>query len=275
MTEVGAFYAGLHQGAGLYGSLPQADLRVIALVAQPGPGRLAAEQELLWRSCAVLKHLGHVPAVLDGLAAESDAAPGLAHLLAGSHWCDGQGDGALAVFPASQGLAYLQQAHQGLAAAPLPWLVPALRSFTLAVLHAPAATLATLLRGTRAAPLLLLPASKSGVLAAYDSLKQLHVLGHGCLPFAVSQLATAGAREADAADAAQGVLRDCVRRHLGAGLATTTVRAGAAIDLQRLALQWLEAAAQVVDPAAQPAAALPSSDLQGWSLSAAPPARSH
>ena len=74
---------GFHQGASLHSFMPQADLRVLAILSQPGT---PLGLETLWQVCASLQRLGYPVAVLDGTAEETDDAPGLEHLLAASAW---------------------------------------------------------------------------------------------------------------------------------------------------------------------------------------------
>ncbi len=234
----------LHQGASLHCDTPDAGLRLLAVLSQPHADAL----DTLWQVCAQLQRLGYPVIVLDGTSAESDATPGLAHLLAQGAWGNGAlpampgGDAlSLAVLPALHGLAALQGDAPGRVQALAP-LHTLFRSYALVVLHAPVAVLASaLLEGLSTTPLLVLQPGSEGVLDGYRQLKQLAL--HTGLNARVASVAQPhdAAQERQARDALHAVSA-CAARHLGQHMGTTLLQRGNAADLQQLALQLLESA---------------------------------
>ena len=75
-----------HQGAGLHSFTPQSELRVLAVASQAQADR---GLETLWHMCASLQRLGYPVVVLDGTACETEASPGLHHLLRQAPWHEG------------------------------------------------------------------------------------------------------------------------------------------------------------------------------------------
>ena len=241
----------IHQGASLHRNLAPIGPQLLAVLSQNN----VRATHVLWQVCAQLQGLGYPLVVLDGTSAESESAPGLAHLLSQSSWSDGarpalaptEAD-SLAVLPALHGLAALarevlnpqQPSHH-----PLHPLQALFRSYALVVLHAPAATLASpLLKGLSTTPLLVLQPDADGVLAGYRQLKQL-ALNTG---LAASVACVVPPRDTEHQHQARDVLdavRDCAARHLGQRIGTSLLQVGNAGDLQRLALQLLEGAGPV------------------------------
>ena len=234
----------LHQGASLHCDTPDAGLRLLVVLSQPHADAL----DTLWQVCAQLQRLGYPVIVLDGTSAESDATPGLAHLLAQGAWGNGAlpampgGDAlSLAVLPALHGLADLAAGAGGPAQALAP-LHTLFRSYALVVLHAPVAVLASaLLEGLGTTPLLVLQPGPEGVLDGYRQLKQLAL--HTGLNARVASVAQPhdAAQERQARGALQAVSA-CAARHLGQRIGSTLLHSGVAADLQQLALQLLESA---------------------------------
>ena len=253
---------GMHQAAGLSGFAPHAHLRVVAVAASPDGA--ASALEMLWEVCASLQRLGYPVVVLDGTAQESEHSPGLVHLMQQDHWGDAaalapgarSSTASLAVLPAARGMALLARAADRTGAAPLTRLLPSLRTYGIVVLHAGAATLAPLLTHTATVPLVVMGSGAAGLLASYQSLKQI-ALDTG-LPCMVAALLRAdSASERRKSQAALAKLQDCAQRHLGGPVRTTTIAARSSQDLQRLALQLLENAGTIDDAvAALPASAL-------------------
>ena len=241
----------IHQGASLHRNLAPIGPQLLAVLSQNN----VRATHVLWQVCAQLQGLGYPLVVLDGTSAESESAPGLAHLLSQSSWSDGarpalaptEAD-SLAVLPALHGLAALarevlnpqQPSHH-----PLQPLQALFRSYALVVLHAPAATLASpLLKGLATTPLLVLQPDADGVLAGYRQLKQL-ALNTG---LAASVACVVPPRDTEHQHQARDVLdavRDCAARHLGQRIGTSLLQAGNTADLQRLALQLLEGAGRL------------------------------
>lgn len=265
----------LHQGAGLRRDIAPLGLRLLAVLSQ----NTAQATETLWQVCAQLQCLGYPVVVLDGTSAESDTAPGLAHLLVQPPWnggsvalpaLDGTDAASLAVLPALHGLAALaRDAHVALHGTqhlhhphphPLQPLQALFQCYALVVLHAPVSTLASpLLEDLPTAPLLVLQPGADGVLEGYRQLKLLAL--HTGLASTVVCVAQPGDAEQQrhARDALHAV-GSCAARHLGQRIGTTLLQAGDGSGLQRLALQLLEGAG------ALPAAPLASA----WSPAPAP-----
>ena len=264
----------MHQGAGLRRDLPPMDLRLLAVLSQ----NTAQATDTLWQVCAQLQCLGYPVVVLDGTSAESDTAPGLAHLLVQTPWnggvalpaLGGTDAASLAVLPALHGLAALaRDAHVALQDThnplhprlhPLQPLQALFRCYALVVLHAPVTTLASpLLDDLPTTPLLVLQPGADGVLEGYRQLKLLAL--HTGLVGTVACVAQPGDAEQQrhARDALHAV-SSCAARHLGQRIGTTLLQAGDGAGLQRLALQLLESAGTL--PAAPSAGA--------WSPAPAP-----
>ena len=130
-----------HQGAGLHSFTPQSELRVLAVASQE-QAESGLEMETLWQLCASLQRLGYPVVVLDGTAYETEASPGLHHLLRQAPWNEGaslEADGnvsSLAVLPAAKGLSELVRIAHATYAPPLQGLLPYFRAYGLLVLHA-------------------------------------------------------------------------------------------------------------------------------------------
>ena len=221
----------LHQATGLHSFTPEQQLRLLTVASQPGAD--SAPLELLWQLCSVLQRLSYAVVVLDGTAAETELAPGLAHLVDGTPWPGGAAAArtALAVVPAARGLARLAHRHPGGEPLLAP-LVPLLRSYAVAVVYAPAELLAPLVAGTACVPLLMTGPGAQGLVGSYRRLK--HLALHGGV-----QCCTVAALKAPQALA---TLQRSAHSHLGMRVHTTSVAAERAQDIQRLALQLLEIA---------------------------------
>ena len=251
----------LHQAAGLQSFMPQAELRLVAVASDGNP---ANGLEALWQVCASLQRLGYPVVVLDGTAQETDDSPGLIHLLRDGQLRDtaalGHGIAAssLAVVPAGKGLGVLGRQAAAAGLAPLAELLPVFRRYGLLVLHAPAATLASLLTHTATIPLVIMGQGSAGVLSSYTCLKQIAVhTGLSCMVAAL--LRGSSSAERKVAQASLETLQNCARRHLGGPVRTTTIATQNPQDLQRLALQLLENAGTI----SEPLTALPAGNLTG------------
>ncbi|WP_027996809.1 hypothetical protein [Simplicispira psychrophila] len=240
-----------HQGTSLHCHTPEIELRLTAVVSQGADGRTL---ETLWQVCSHLQRLGYPVIVLDGTAEESYEAPGLQHLLAnaprgdGSFAMGGAHASSLAVLPAFQGL-YTLAFNSPHAAQPLQALQPLFRQYALIVVYASVATFSTpLLKGIATTPLLLMQPGKPGIVTSYKQLKQLAI--HTGLAGTVACIADsdAPARRREI-DTELDTLRQCAARHLGQHIGTTSIYAGSAQDMQRLALRLLENAGTIGVPA--------------------------
>ncbi|MBH2042399.1 MAG: hypothetical protein I8H87_02440 [Comamonadaceae bacterium] len=236
-----------HQGAGLHSFTPQSELRVLAVASQ---GQAQSGLETLWQLCASLQRLGYPVVVLDGTAYETEASPGLHHLLRQAPWHEGASldlgamASSLAVLPAARGLPELARIAQAGDAAPLQGLLPYFRAYGLLVLHAPASMLGPLLTHTATTPLVVMPPGAAGVLTSYQTLKQIVL--HTGLPCTVAAvLQENSAPERRKAAGALRTLQQCADRHLGGRMRTTTLFAHSGQDVQRLALQLLENAGTI------------------------------
>lgn len=246
-----------HQGASLHGFTPEAHLRVLAVTSQESGAD--STLETLWQVCASLQKLGYPVMVIDGTASETEASPGLQQLLQQAPWHEGacldmgSATASLAVLPAARGLPRLIRLADAAGADPLQGLLPYFRAYGLLVLYAAADTLGPLLTYTATMPLVLMPGGAAGVLASYQSVKQvvLHT-GLRCTVAALLQDDSVLGRK-KAAQALRS-LQQCADRHLGGLLRTTTVAAHSPQDIQRLALQLLENAGTIGgSPTALPA----------------------
>lgn len=229
----------IHQGMGLHLNAPQSDLRVAAVVSQ---GNEASALETLWQVCSSLQALGYPVVVLDGTAIETKDAPGLRHLMEQAPWQDGMAMDAvassLAVMPAARGLADLAARAQSATPA-LQELLPFFRSYSVLVLHAPAAVLAPLVRASATTPLVIMTGGAEGVVNSYKALKQIALdAGKPCMVAALVDDTQADSLK-EAENALQ-TLQECAARHLGSPVRTAKVHANRPQDLQRLALQLLE-----------------------------------
>ena len=238
-----------HQGAGLHSFTPQSELRVLAVASQE-QAESGLEMETLWQLCASLQRLGYPVVVLDGTAYETEASPGLHHLLRQAPWNEGaslEADGnvsSLAVLPAAKGLSELVRIANATYAPPLQGLLPYFRAYGLLVLHAPASVLGTLLTHTATTPLVVMPKGAAGVLTSYKHLKQ--IAQHSGLPCTVAAVLQGnGAPERSKAQGALRTLQQCADRHLGGRMHTTTLSVDNGQDIQRLALQLLENAGTI------------------------------
>ena len=254
----------LHQGTSLHCHTPEIELRLSAVVSQGSSGR---SLETLWQVCSHLQRLGYPVVVLDGTAEESYAAPGLQHLLTSAPHDNASASlaigaantSSLAVIPAFQGL-YTLAFNSPHVTQPLQALQPLFRQYALIVVYASVATLSTpLLKGTATAPLLLMQPGKSGIVTSYKQLKQLalHTGLAGTVACITDSDKPAQRREIDGE---LHTLRQCAARHLGQHIGTTSIHAGSAPDMQRLALRLLENAGTLGAPShGAPAYAEPAS----------------
>lgn len=233
---------GLHQGASLLSYTPQSALRLLASVSQE---RAPHAVETLWQVCASLQSMGYPVVVLDGSTHETRESPGLTDLLNPAPWHKnetphwGELASSLTVIPAAQGLAQLGERSHSRHASPLQGLLPYFRSYGLMVLHAPITLLVRLLPRAQTSPLVFMQEGASQVLTSYQQCKQMALFtGLTCTVAALVREHTASARRR--ALGALRTLQNCADRHLRGPLHTTTIQAGHAPDIQRLALQLLE-----------------------------------
>ncbi|MFT4241265.1 MAG: hypothetical protein QM569_03175 [Acidovorax sp.] len=253
---------GFHQGAGLHSFMPQAELRVVAVASQDSAG---SGLEALWQVCAILQRLGYPVVVLDGTAQETDASPGLAHLLRQAPWNEGApldagaAASSLAVIPAARGLRLAAERAQARAVPPLQGLLPHFRRYGLMVLHAPASMLGPLLTHTATIPMVVMGSDAAGVLNSYKSLKQI-ALDTGLPCMVAGLLHGDGAAERHKVRGALQSLQDCAERHGCGPVRTTTIATHNPQELQRLALQLLENAGTISEPLTPPS---PTPSLTG------------
>lgn len=235
----------LHQATGLHSYTPQQDLRLLAVLSQPGSGPWL---EMLWQLCSSLQRLGYPVVVLDGTALESASAPGLEQLLRPAPWPGAEtlaASGAtLAVVPAARGLARLARQSEREGSAALQRLQPLFRAYALVVLHAPPEQLAPLLHGSASVPLIMTGSGAQGMVRSYLQLK--HMALHAGVRCTVASILTPQqpARQRQTAEALDTLQRSA-HAHLGLQIHTTTVAAERAQDIQRLALQLLENACTI------------------------------
>lgn len=234
---------GHHQGASLLSYTPQSVLRVLAAVSD---ARAPRTVETLWQICASFQSIGYPVVVLDGTAAETRSAPGLIHLLHQVPWQEGSGlplgeiASSLTVIPAAQGLSELSHmASQDQRTPPLRTLLPYFRAYGLLILYAPVDRLAPLLTHTQTSPLVLMQEGTANMLTSYQQCKKMALMtGLTCTVAALIHQHGHPARRR--AFEALRSLQGCADQHMGGQLHSTTVQAGNASDIQRLALQLLE-----------------------------------
>jgi len=162
----------INQAAGLQALALQHAVRLIAMASH---GRQQGELPLLWGLCARWIDMDLSVAVLDGHAFESAANPGLADLLDNplSRFAEDAGKDARLVLPAAVGLQRL---------GPTDLLSGSLndvfKDYDIVLIYADASALATLLKDTNLAPLLVMPPTQDAALSAYVALKHLLLQGH-------------------------------------------------------------------------------------------------
>lgn len=263
---------GFHQASGLQGLAPASELRVLGVAAQDDAG---LGLETLWQICAHLQGMGYPVMVLDGTALETDESPGLLHLLQQAPWNDGAEldlgavTSSLAVIPAAKGLAQLKRRAQDslLQWPPLLTLRGYFRAYGLLVIHAPAPLLGPLLAQTATTPLVVMASGSSGVLKAYQSVKQIAM--DAGLPCTVASIRR-GDRPSERrrVNLALEKLQETALQHLGSPVHTTAVNADNPQDVQRLALQLLENAGSMNGTST-------NMESAPWAGLSAPIARSH
>lgn len=162
----------VNQAAGLQALALQHTVRLIAMTSH---GHQQGELPLLWGLCARWIDMGLSVAVLDGHACESDTNPGLAQLLDNplNRLTEDTEREAWLVLPAACGLQRLCTTNLLMDS-----VHDACKGYDIVLIYADAAALTRLLKGTRLAPLLVVPPTQNAALSAYAALKQLLLQGH-------------------------------------------------------------------------------------------------
>lgn len=169
----------LNQGAGLHALAAQPAPRVVAMASH---GDRQSELPLLCSLCTTWTDLGYPVLVLDATMAESDSGPGLQQLMddpACHTGACGQDQASWPIIPAALGLEQLclGTPRAGGGKSRLQLLGRLFRNYEIVLVYASAQNLASYLPGSGIAPLLAVSAKRMSVLSAYQSLKQLLLIG--------------------------------------------------------------------------------------------------
>lgn len=162
----------VNQAAGLQTLGLRHTVRLTAMVSH---GRQQGELPLLWGLCARWIDRGLTVVVLDGHVRESSTNAGLAQLLDDplSRVAEDAANQSWLVLPAANGLQRLH-APDLLATS----LAEVFKDFDVVLIYADASELATLLKGSSMAPLVVVSPAPEAALSAYAALKQLLLYGH-------------------------------------------------------------------------------------------------
>ena len=242
-----------HQAAGLSVLACDDSPRIVAVVSH---GDARSELPLLWQLCAAWSALDYPVAVLDAHLAESDARPGLAHLL-----LDREDSRPLdravreadwPIQPAALGLAELAKASPAQppldGAAQAQRLCDTLHGYELIVLYAPASVLSRTLRGSVISPLLPVSGDASALISAYHALKQLLNLGR-LRPTILSVMGDSSVPTRVSGHGVSRNLQDCARDFLACEVPALTLDPERTDEMRGLALRTLEQALRPQEPA--------------------------
>lgn len=239
------FDPGINQGAGLHAFAATPAPRIVALTSY---GNRQAELSLLWSLCSAWSDLDYTVLVLDVTTPESDAQPGLLHLLANRHQAlDAYAEGvAWPILPAAHGFLHLCGAaapgDEGAALAGA--LAQRFAAHDVVLVYADAAALAAAFAGSALQPLLALSASRVSTLSAYRALKLMLLKGR-LQPTMVAPSAPSEPTSMPRRHDLSASLQDCAQAFLGQRLTTVRIsprQDGDALydDTHRLALRLLE-----------------------------------
>jgi hypothetical protein len=165
----------VHQATGLQALSVLQGPQLIAMVSH---GNQQSDMPVLWKLCSAYLELGYSITVLDGTRQESRAEPGLARLLEDGFWPGGQNRPEVAwqILPAARGLQKLQT-HASSAGTAWPQLGQLFADDAVVLVYAKPESLAALLGGSSARPLLAVSSSKNALLTSYLALKRLLMVG--------------------------------------------------------------------------------------------------
>ena len=237
------FEAGAHQASGLSGLAQRARPRVVAIASH---GDQDAELPLLWDLCSTYNGLGYSVAVIDATTFETEANPGLEHLMDQGYWKDeaGAGQSAWPVIPSGRHLARLVHDERA-GMANLEQLTGNLQKYSVVVIYGRPEVLLPLLTGSQIKPVLAVSAARMSRVTAYHALKLLLLSGR----LHPTIVAMVGDRAPDSGRLTQDLcrnLQDCAMTFLGYQLDTLTVQfqrpdgGGYSSDMHALALHLLE-----------------------------------
>lgn len=242
--------SGWHQGSGLRWHAQ--GVRALGII----PSTDTQDLQALWQLCAQLQHQGYPVLILDGTERETPHAPGLQDLLQGqidagfsALPADLSDPLKIASLPAARGL--VQLAHLGGSAGqpPLHGLHRYVRNHAVILVLAPAALLAKVLDSSAAAPWLLVPAQRQGMLASYRALK--HVFMHTGLMPQLLALRSGYTRT----DPLLKSIAQCAQRHLRSTPQAWQIDPQQPAQLQQWSLQCLEQAQALHPTTPRPVAA--------------------
>jgi hypothetical protein len=233
-----------NQAAGLTGLAAHQGTQLMAMVSH---GDEQAELPLLWKLCAVLVDFGYDVTVLDATKKESDANPGLTHLLEDSyaHASEPPHTPAWNVIPAAQGLQRLGVEGGGQHRS-LRRLGTLFQHSGILLVYSKVDWLEPLLQGSTLEPLLAVSALKNSLLTSYLALKRL-LLNSKLAPTIVSIYSGSDTRPQTQPSAVALNLAQCARNFLGFDVNTLSIALLSqddvvGEDIRRLALRLLESA---------------------------------
>ena len=214
------------------------------LTAVVSHGDDKSELPLLWQLCTALVGLGYHVTVLDGTHTESDANPGLEHLLDSRLGTAPQDDSpGWTTVPAAAGLRSLWEPASP-ARVGLQRLAAIAPAGSVLVLYAGVEPLVKLLSGSTVRPLLSVSSDKNALVTSYLALKRLLLRG-GLEPTILNMMQDPRpGRQASPASVARS-LCECARNFLGYELNTIPMHAPldtpeVAAQMRRLAMRLLE-----------------------------------
>jgi hypothetical protein len=238
----------LTQGAGLHALAVQPAPRAVAMASH---GDRQSELPLLCSLCTTWTDLGYSVIVLDATMAESTSGPGLQQLVDDPACHTGacsQNHASWPIIPAALGLEQLclGTPRAGGSRSRLQLLGRLFRNYEIVLVYASSQNLTAYLPGSGIAPLLAVSAKGMSLLSAYQSLKQLLIIGR------LQPTIVAVMDESDQNSLASGPsmcksLQDCAMAFLAHQVTPLPVHIPAKDgqpfgDMHRLALRLLESA---------------------------------
>lgn len=238
----------LTQGAGLHTLAARPAPRLVAMASH---GDRRSELPLLCALCATWTDLGYPVLVLDATMVESDGGPGLRQLMddpACHTGACGQNHASWPIVPAALGLEQLcLGTHSaGAGTSRLQPLGRLFRSYEIVLVYASAQNLASYLPDSAIEPLLAVSTKGMSVLSAYQSLKQLLLIGR-LQPTIVAVMDESDQNSLAAGASTCKSLQDCAMAFLAHPVAPLSVYVPPmdgqpCDDMHRLALRLLESA---------------------------------
>jgi HPt (histidine-containing phosphotransfer) domain-containing protein len=252
--------SGIHPATGLRALSGQTAPRVVALASH---GDRSSELPVLCGLCDAWSDFGYLVAVLDATVTESDKHPGLLQLLQPSFdsTVADSGQAAWPILPSALGLAHLGRAtaQHGSSQSMLARLGSLFENYEIVLIYASAQDLASCLPDSGVEPMLAVSAKGMSVLSAYQSLKQLLIVGR-LQPTIVAVMDESDQTSLLASRSMGKSLQDCAlsflsRRVDSLAVLTRQDSAQPSDDMHRLALRVLESAPSLRQHTSQAATA--------------------